>query len=113
MVGRRVVPAAPTAHVDMARQNATLLLLTALQARARSFLGALDQVLDENHQSSSKNWGIVRDIAQTTLLAVGGAGARDQGVASQETTNLRLIQPHRRDRLIRVTIRSQAFVSLS
>ncbi len=41
-----------------------------------------------------------------------GRSARP-GAASQEATNLKLIQPHRRDRLIRVTIRSQAFVSLS
>ncbi len=67
--------------------------------------------MDPIYQSSSKTWGIVRDIAQTA--AVGGAGARDPGAASQEATNLGLIQPHRRDRLIRVTIRSQAFVSLS
>jgi ornithine--oxo-acid transaminase len=41
--------------------------LTLSEPEARSFLGALDQVLVENHESSSKNWGIVRDIAQTTL----------------------------------------------
>jgi len=53
----------------MVRQNASLLpLLTLSKPEARSFLGALDQVLVENHQSPSKNWGIVRDIARTTLL---------------------------------------------
>jgi ornithine--oxo-acid transaminase len=41
--------------------------LTLSEEEARSFLSALDAVLAELHGSSSKNWGVVREIATTTL----------------------------------------------
>ncbi len=41
--------------------------LTLSEQEARSFLDALDAVLAECHGSSSKNLGVVRDIATTTL----------------------------------------------
>jgi ornithine--oxo-acid transaminase len=41
--------------------------LTLSEAEAKTFLGALDAVLAECHDSSSKNLAIVRDIATTTL----------------------------------------------
>jgi ornithine--oxo-acid transaminase len=41
--------------------------LTLSEQEARSFLAALDAVLAECHGSSSKNWGVVREIATTTL----------------------------------------------
>jgi acetylornithine/succinyldiaminopimelate/putrescine aminotransferase len=41
--------------------------LTLSEAEARTFLGALDTVLDECHRSSSRNIAVVRDIATTTL----------------------------------------------
>ncbi len=41
--------------------------LTLSESEARSFLQALDAVLAECHDSSSKNLGVVRDIATTTL----------------------------------------------
>src|SRR5206468_10105370 len=50
--------------------------LTLSEPEARGFLGALDQVLAESHGSSSKNWGIVRDIAQATLLRRSAAPER-------------------------------------
>ncbi len=53
--------------------------LTLSEPEARSFLGALDQVLAESRGSSSKNWGIVRDIAQATL--------RRRSAAPERTTH--------------------------
>jgi ornithine--oxo-acid transaminase len=41
--------------------------LTLSEGEARDFLEALDAVLAECHGGASKNWGIVRDIATTTL----------------------------------------------
>jgi acetylornithine/succinyldiaminopimelate/putrescine aminotransferase len=41
--------------------------LTLSKDEARSFLGALDAVLAECQGGSSKNWGVVRDIAKATL----------------------------------------------
>lgn len=42
--------------------------MTLSEAEARTFLAALDAVLAQLHDSSSKNWGLVLDIARTTLL---------------------------------------------
>jgi acetylornithine/succinyldiaminopimelate/putrescine aminotransferase len=41
--------------------------LTLSEEEARSFLVAFDTVLADCHGSSSKNWGVVRDIATATL----------------------------------------------
>jgi ornithine--oxo-acid transaminase len=41
--------------------------LTLSESEARSFLGALDAVLDDCEGSASKNWAVVRDIATATL----------------------------------------------
>ncbi len=41
--------------------------LTLSEREARGFLDALEAVLAECHGSASKNWGVVRDIATTTL----------------------------------------------
>jgi ornithine--oxo-acid transaminase len=41
--------------------------LTLSESEARSFLAALDAVLAECHGSSSRNLGVVRDIATSTL----------------------------------------------
>jgi ornithine--oxo-acid transaminase len=41
--------------------------LTLSESEARSFLAALDAVLAECEGGSSKNWGVVRDIAKATL----------------------------------------------
>jgi ornithine--oxo-acid transaminase len=42
--------------------------LTLSQAEAARFLTAFDDVMAECHGAASKNWGVVRDIAKTTLL---------------------------------------------
>jgi acetylornithine/succinyldiaminopimelate/putrescine aminotransferase len=41
--------------------------LTLSEDEAESFLGALDTVLADCQQDASKNWGVVRDIALTTI----------------------------------------------
>ncbi|MGA8363452.1 MAG: aspartate aminotransferase family protein [Solirubrobacteraceae bacterium] len=41
--------------------------LTLSESEARDFLDAFDAVLAECHGGASKNWGVVRDIATTTL----------------------------------------------
>jgi nucleoside-diphosphate-sugar epimerase len=41
--------------------------LTVSEQEAGSFLDALDSVLADVHSNSSKNWGVVRDIATATL----------------------------------------------
>jgi acetylornithine/succinyldiaminopimelate/putrescine aminotransferase len=41
--------------------------LTLSESEARDFLDALDAVLADCHGGASKNWGVVRDIATTTL----------------------------------------------
>jgi acetylornithine/succinyldiaminopimelate/putrescine aminotransferase/nucleoside-diphosphate-sugar epimerase len=41
--------------------------LTLSEGEARTFLGALDAVLADVHGPSSKNWGVVKDIASATL----------------------------------------------
>jgi ornithine--oxo-acid transaminase len=41
--------------------------LTLSESEAGSFLGALDAVLHDCHNSASKNWGVVRNIAVATL----------------------------------------------
>jgi ornithine--oxo-acid transaminase len=41
--------------------------LTLSESEADSFLGALDAVLADVHRSASKNWGVVRDIATSTI----------------------------------------------
>ncbi|HEY1593824.1 MAG TPA: aminotransferase class III-fold pyridoxal phosphate-dependent enzyme [Thermoleophilaceae bacterium] len=46
--------------------------LTLSEEEAQSFLGALDAVLADVHGSASKNWGVVRDIATSTLTRRGG-----------------------------------------
>ncbi|HWF53470.1 MAG TPA: aminotransferase class III-fold pyridoxal phosphate-dependent enzyme [Solirubrobacteraceae bacterium] len=55
--------------------------LTLSESEARAFLAALDAVLAEVHGGASHNWGVVREIATTTLSrrirASGGAGAAE------------------------------------
>ena len=41
--------------------------LTLSEGEARAFLGALDAVLADCHGAAGKNWGVVRDIATSTL----------------------------------------------
>lgn len=42
--------------------------MTLSEAEARTFLAALDAVLAQLHDSNSKNWGVVLDIARATIL---------------------------------------------
>lgn len=42
--------------------------LTLSEPEARAFLSALDDVLAECHGSASKNWGLIREIAQATIV---------------------------------------------
>jgi acetylornithine/succinyldiaminopimelate/putrescine aminotransferase/nucleoside-diphosphate-sugar epimerase len=58
--------------------------LTLSEAEAQSFLDALDVVLADCGSSSSKNWGVVRDIAIATLHRRDGSGrAQEQRVPSR------------------------------
>ena len=41
--------------------------LTLSESEAQSFLGALEAVLADAHSNAGKSWGVVRDIATTTL----------------------------------------------
>jgi acetylornithine/succinyldiaminopimelate/putrescine aminotransferase/nucleoside-diphosphate-sugar epimerase len=53
--------------------------LTLSEEEARSFLTALDAVLADVHGSASKNWGVVRDIAVSTLKR---RSSRDDGTTA-------------------------------
>ncbi|MEY4577972.1 MAG: hypothetical protein RL701_2675 [Pseudomonadota bacterium] len=52
--------------------------LTLSEAEAQQFLHAFDRVMADVHGPSSKNWGVVVDIAKATLLRRSSSGADSQ-----------------------------------